>query len=252
MVRRIKKILIMKALDQNAALVLFSGGQDSSIALAWALMRFYKVATIGFDYGQRHSVELQARQAVRERLKTALPSLAGRLGPDTLVDLSAFGRIGETAMTENAEIEMLDTGLPSTFVPGRNLAFLVFAAAHAYRAGTGALVAGMCEADYSGYPDCREDALDAQTQALQLGMDAEFALHTPLMHITKAASWALAEEIGGDAVVEVIVEHSHTCYRGERGVRHPWGYGCDACPACELRKKGWIAYQNGRASAPVS
>jgi len=232
--------------DTKKALVLFSGGQDSAIALAWALDRYSTVETIGFDYGQRHTVELGARRKIRGSIMQAFPDWAARLGADLMVDFAAFGRLGDTAMTREHDIAIADNGLPTTFVPGRNLAFLVFAGAHAYRLGAGALVAGMCEADYSGYPDCRDEALQAQAAALRLGMDFEVSLETPLMHITKAQSWTLAEKLGGEALVAIINEHSHTCYMGVRAVRHDWGYGCGDCPACELRAKGWAGYQASR------
>lgn len=228
--------------DPTSALVLFSGGQDSSIALAWALDRYSRVETIGFDYGQRHSVELDARIAVRCEIGRQFPVWSKRLGEDAVVDLSGFGALSETALTREAAIVIGENGLPTTFVPGRNLLFLITAAALGYRRNLGVLVAGMCEADFSGYPDCRRAALDAQMKAIELGMDAEFALETPLMHLSKAQSWFLAEEIGGEALIDLIVEHTHSCYRGARSVRFEWGYGCGDCPACELRAKGWSAY----------
>jgi 7-cyano-7-deazaguanine synthase len=233
----------MQALNQDKAIVLFSGGQDSSIVLAWALSHFSSVETIGFDYGQRHSVELGARATIRREFLRNFKPWASKFGGDTLVDLGALARLSESALTTDMEIKMAANGLPTTFVPGRNLAFLVLAGALAYRRGAGVLVAGMCQADYSGYPDCRDDALQAQIEALRLGMDADLRLETPLMHLTKADSWALAEKIGGERLVEIINEHSHSCYRGVRSVRRDWGYGCDDCPACALRRKGWEAYR---------
>lgn len=233
----------MRALDQGKAIVLFSGGQDSAIALAWALDRFRVVETIGFDYGQRHLVELEARAALRDAIARGFPHWGARLGGDALADLKGLGALSETALTRETEIALGEDGLPTTFVPGRNLVFLVMAAAYAYRRGAGVLVGGMCEADYSGYPDCRADALAAQTEALRLGMDADFAFEAPLMRLTKAQSWSLAESLGGSALVDLINEYSHTCYLGERGRRHDWGYGCGACPACALRAKGWAAYR---------
>ena len=233
----------MRKLDRQKALVLFSGGQDSSISLAWALDRYQRVETVGFDYGQRHAVELKARLAVRREIGAAFPRWAARLGEDLVVNATGLRDLGETAMTHETEIMLADTGLPTTFVPGRNLLFLTLAGALAYRRDLGVLVAGMCEADYSGYPDCRAETLAAQAEALRLGMDADMTLETPLMQIDKAESWRLAERLGGEALVALINEHSHTCYRGERGARHEWGYGCGACPACELRAKGWAAYR---------
>lgn len=232
----------MQRLDENAALVLFSGGQDSSIALAWALTKYARVETIGFDYGQRHAVELGARTAVRREIDRQFPALAPKLGPDVMVDLSGLCEISDSALTREVEIAMGENGLPTTFVPGRNLVFLTMAAAFAYRRNLGVLVAGMCEADYSGYPDCRRAALDAQMIAIEQGMDATFRLETPLMRLSKARSWFLAEEIGGARLVDMLVEHTHTCYRGVRSQRRDWGYGCGECPSCDLRAKGWSGY----------
>jgi 7-cyano-7-deazaguanine synthase len=224
-----------------AALVLFSAGQDSAACLAWALQRYARVETIGFDYGQRHRIELDQRPILRDRIAALFP--AARLGEDIVVDLTGYGALAESALTANRAIEMQANGLPSTFVPGRNLVFLAVAAAHAYRRGIATLVGGMCETDFSGYPDCRRETLDAMARALTLGLDATVTIETPLMHITKAASWALARDLGGAALVETIVEHSHTCYEGDRVHCHPWGYGCSACPACALRAKGWAEFQ---------
>ncbi len=231
-----------EALNDDGALILFSGGQDSGTALAWALSRFSRVETVGFDYGQRHSVEMQVRQTLLTRIRAFDPAWGARLGPDHIVDLKGLSAIGETAMTADIEIEMTAAGLPNTFVPGRNLAFFVMAGALAYRRGLKVLVGGMCETDYSGYPDCRRDTIQAQEQALRLGMEWDGRIETPLMDITKAESWALVERIGGKGLVELINEHTHTCYRGERGARHAWGYGCGTCPACELRARGWAEY----------
>ena len=222
-----------------SALVLFSGGQDSSVCLAWALERYVQVETVGFDYGQRHAAELVARLRVREQMAAAFPRWAERLGPDHIVDIQSFGAIGETAMTSDRAIETTERGLPSTFVPGRNLIFLTYAAALADRRGLRALVGGMCETDYSGYPDCRRLTLDALEQALNLGMERDFRIETPLMQLTKAQTWDLAQALGGQALVDLILEESHTCYLGDRSRRHAWGYGCGACPACELRARGW-------------
>jgi 7-cyano-7-deazaguanine synthase len=223
----------------ESALVLFSGGQDSATCLAWALERYARVETVGFDYGQRHAVEMQARQTVREGMARVLPRFTDRLGPDHVVDLTGYGRIAESALTAEREIEMDARGLPTTFVPGRNLIFLTAAAALADRRGLDVLVGGMCETDYSGYPDCRRETIDAMARALSLGLDKPVVIETPLMSLTKAQTWALAERIGGPALVELIVEDSHTCYRGDRSERHAWGYGCGACPACELRAQGY-------------
>jgi len=225
--------------SETSALVLFSGGQDSATCLAWALERYDRVETIGFDYGQRHAVEMSARQTVRSEMVNGLPQWADRLGPDHVVDLTGFGAIGETAMTTHRAIEADARGLPNTFVPGRNLIFLVAAAALADRRGLEVLVGGMCETDFSGYPDCRNDTIQAMSQALTLGLAKPSPIETPLMFLTKAETWALAERIGGAALVEMIVEASHTCYLGDRTHRHDWGYGCGACPACELRAAGY-------------
>ena len=226
----------------SSALVLFSGGQDSATCLAWALERYARVETVGFDYGQRHSTEMAARLRVREAMGEALPDLAARLGPDHVIDLTGFGAIGETAMTTERAIEVDERGLPTTFVPGRNLVFLTVAAALADRRGLEVLVGGMCETDFSGYPDCRRDTIDAMQAALSLGLDKPVPIETPLMALTKAETWALADRIGGAALVELIVEESHTCYRGERGDPHSWGHGCGTCPACELRAAGHAAW----------
>jgi 7-cyano-7-deazaguanine synthase len=223
----------------EAALVLFSGGQDSTVCLAWALERYGWVETVGFDYGQRHGVELVARETVRARLIERFPHWASRLGPDHRLDLRGFGAVAESALTANRAIEMTERGLPSTFVPGRNLVFFVYAAALADRRGLPKLVGGMCETDYSGYPDCRRETLDAMQTALNLGMEQGFEIETPLMWLTKAQTWALAKTLGGEPLVDLILEDTHTCYLGERGRRHAWGYGCGTCPACELRQGGY-------------
>jgi 7-cyano-7-deazaguanine synthase len=224
------------------ALVLFSGGQDSTTCLVWALMRFPRVETIGFDYGQRHRVELECRTRIAARLRAEFPEWGARLGDDHLIDLSAFGQVSETALTSETEIAFTESGLPNTFVPGRNLLFFTFAAAIGYRRGLKHLVGGMCETDYSGYPDCRDDTLKSLQATLSLGMDHRVVIHTPLMWRDKRATWELARELGGDTLIELIREESHSCYLGERGLRHVWGYGCGKCPACELRRKGWEAY----------
>lgn len=226
----------------EGALVLFSGGQDSTACLAWALARYVRVETVGFDYGQRHVVEMEARRNVREAIVDRFPDWAVRLGEDHVLDIRGFGAVAESALTADRAIEMTERGLPSTFVPGRNLVFLTYAAALADRRGLRALVGGMCETDFSGYPDCRRDTLDAMESALNLGMDRDFRIETPLMRLTKAETWALARTLGGETLVEITVEESHTCYRGERGVLHPWGHGCGACPACVLRAAGYDAW----------
>lgn len=228
------------------ALVLFSGGQDSSICLAWALQRYAWVETLGFDYGQRHAVELDCRHIVRAELRSAYPDWATRLGDDHLLDLRVLGRISDTAMTQPKAIEMQRNGLPNTFVPGRNLLFFNFAAAVAYRRGLEVLVGGMCETDYSGYPDCRDNTLKALQVALSLGLDAPMVIETPLMWLDKAATWALAESLGGPTLLDIVTEHTHTCYLGERGTRHAWGYGCGECPACLLRRNGFAAFAAAR------
>lgn len=233
----------------ESALVLFSGGQDSTTCLAWALDRFDRVETIGFDYGQRHGVELDCRLIVRDRLPAACPQWADRIGEDHVVDLGVLGAVSDTALTRDVAIELDGEGLPNTFVPGRNLAFLTMAGAVAYRRGLRHLVGGMCETDFSGYPDCRDDTMKAMQVALNLGMDRRFVIHTPLMWIDKTATWELARALGGDALVELIVEDTHTCYLGDRGQRHDWGYGCGDCPACDLRARGWTEYRKLRRPA---
>ena len=227
------------ASSSDSALVLFSGGQDSTVCLAWALKRYDRVETVGFDYGQRHVVELKARDRVRDGFHRAFPDRSARLGPDHLLDIRAFGDIGGTAMTGERAIEVTERGLPSTYVPGRNLVFLTYAAALADRRDVKVLVGGMCETDYSGYPDCRRATLDALETALNLGMERDFQIATPLMALTKAQTWALAKGLGGEALVDLIVQHSHTCYLGARDPLNDWGRGCGACPACELRARGW-------------
>ncbi len=227
------------ATEIQGALVLFSGGQDSTTCLAWALDRFPRVETVGFDYGQRHRVELDCRSKLRHELSAINPTWADRLGEDHTISLSALGEISETALTQDIGIEMESTGLPNTFVPGRNLIFLTFAAALAYRRGLKHVVGGMCETDYSGYPDCRDDTIKALQVALNLGMEKRFVLDTPLMWIDKAATWELASSLGGSRLIDVIVEDTHTCYLGDRGNRHNWGFGCGVCPACDLRAKGY-------------
>jgi 7-cyano-7-deazaguanine synthase len=226
----------------NTALVLFSGGQDSATCLAWALEKFERVETIGFDYAQRHHVELQQRLVVLRELRAAFPAWAAKLGDDHVVDASVISQLGATAMTADIAFEMQENGLPNTFVPGRNLLFLTLAGALAYRRGAQALVTGVCETDYSGYPDCRHATMQAMQQALTLGMDRPLQIETPLMWIDKAATWQIAQDLGGQTLVDLITEHTHTCYMGDRTQRHAWGYGCGACPACELRAAGWQKY----------
>ncbi|WP_034693875.1 MULTISPECIES: 7-cyano-7-deazaguanine synthase QueC [unclassified Acidovorax] len=226
------------------ALVLFSGGQDSTTCLAWALEHFAHVETIGFDYGQRHSVELQARQAVLAALRGQFPHWAARLGADHMVDLAVLGNISDTALTRETEIRMTESGLPNTFVPGRNLLFFNLAAAVGYRRGLHTLVGGMCETDFSGYPDCRDDTLKALQVAVSLGMGQRFTFETPLMWLDKADTWELARAMGGEALVALIVSDTHTCYHGVRDTPHAWGYGCGTCPACELRRNGYERWRS--------
>jgi len=231
--------------DPRKALVLFSGGQDSTACLAWALDRYATVETLGFDYGQRHRIELDCRATLRNELKRRFAQWAPRLGDDHLLDLGLLGRISDTALTAERAIEMQANGLPNTFVPGRNLLFLAFAATLAYRRGASVLVGGMCETDYSGYPDCRDNTLKAMQVALSLGLDQPLTVDTPLMFLTKAQTWGLTQAQGGDALNALIVEHTHTCYLGERGRRHAWGHGCGRCPACELRRRGHDEFLRG-------
>ncbi len=228
--------------DPRRALVLFSGGQDSTVCLAWALQRFTQVETIGFDYGQRHEIELECRQKVRQELRTQFPKWGKRLGEDHVLDLALLGQISDTALTQQREIEMSDSGLPNTFVPGRNLLFLTFAATVAYRRGLNALVGGMCETDFSGYPDCRDNTLKALQVAISLGLDAPMTIETPLMWFDKAQTWSLTERLGGETLIDLVAEHTHTCYVGDRSRRHEWGYGCGLCPACDLRRAGYNAW----------
>lgn len=223
----------------TSALVLFSGGQDSATCLAWALDRFDEVETIGFDYGQRHRIELEVRGQFLGQLREAFPAWAEKLGEDHVLELASLGAISETALTRAGEFALAASGLPNTFVPGRNLLFLTYAAALAYRRGLKHLVTGVCETDYSGYPDCRDDTIKALQVALNLGMESRLVIDTPLMWIDKAQTWAMAEQLGGPALVALMVEATHTCYVGDREHRHDWGYGCGACPACDLRRQGF-------------
>ena len=234
----------MSSIDPAGALVLFSGGQDSTVCLAWALERFARVETLGFDYDQRHRAELEARVRVRERMVALKPIWADKLGQDHVLELAALAAISDTALTREVAIEVDASGLPTTFVPGRNLVFLAFAGVLAYRRGVKHLVAGMCETDFSGYPDCRDDTIKCMQLALNLGMERRFVIHTPLMGIDKAATFALAHEIGGDAFLQVLVEDTHTCYLGDRSQRHVWGYGCGKCPACRLRAEGFAKWMS--------
>ncbi|MEN9630058.1 MAG: 7-cyano-7-deazaguanine synthase [Pseudomonadota bacterium] len=236
---------MLPAMTTDHALVLFSGGQDSTTTLAWALQRYAHVETIGFDYGQRHAVEMDCRPVVLAELRRQFPHWAERLGDDHVLDLHLLGRISDTALTQDKAIEFARNGLPNTFVPGRNLLFLNFAAAVAYRRSISVLVGGMCETDYSGYPDCRDNTLKAMQVALSLGLDTRLVVETPLMWLDKADTWRLAHTLGGQPLVDLIVEHTHTCYQGTRGARHAWGHGCGECPACALRSKGWQAYRGG-------
>ena len=227
----------------ESALVLFSGGQDSTTCLAWALEKFERVETIGFDYGQRHSIEMQCRQDVLDALRAGFPQWAARLGADLVVDVPTLGAISETSLTREAVFRMQADGLPNSFVPGRNLVFLTFAAAVAYRRDIRRIVTGVCETDYSGYPDCRDDTMKAMQVALNLGLERRLVIETPLMWVDKPRTWELAESLGGPAFVELVRTRTHSCYMGDRSHEHEWGYGCGACPACELRKAGWEGFR---------
>ncbi len=235
-------------MNDEGALVLLSGGQDSAACLAWALTLFSRVETVGIDYRQRHRVELRVRQEFLAALRAKFPSWAARLGEDRVLDAGALAAISHTAMIEDVAIEMGENGLPNTFVPGRNILFLTLAAAVAYRRGLRHIVTGVCETDYSGYPDCRDDTIKAVQVALNLGMESRFVLHTPLMWIDKAGTWQLAFDLGGRPLVEMIVEHTHSCYLGEHTTHHDWGYGCGTCPACVLRATGWSRWAGGTAA----
>ena len=228
----------------EAALVLFSGGQDSTTCLAWALERFERVETVAFDYRQRHRIELDQRLVVLEEVRRRFPRWAKRLGEDHFIDMGVLGQISETSLTRDVAFAMEKSGLPNSFVPGRNLLFFTFAAAVAWRRDIRHLVGGMCETDFSGYPDCRDNTIKALQVALNLGMDRSFVLHTPLMWLDKAETWALADTLGGAALVETILDQTHTCYQNSRGHREPWGHGCGECPACVLRKRGFEAWKN--------
>lgn len=233
-------------MTEDNALVLFSGGQDSTTCLAWALDRFDHVETIGFDYGQRHRIELEVRPNVIEGLRV-LSGWGSKLSDDHLIDLSVLGNISQTALTRDVEIAMQSNGLPNTFVPGRNILFMAFAATVAYRRGIKHIVTGVCETDYSGYPDCRDDTMKAVQIALNLGMESKFVIHTPLMWIDKAQTWELADTLGQEALVDLIREETHTCYNGDRTHRHDWGWGCGTCPACDLRAQGFEGFRSRQA-----
>ncbi|MBZ9954295.1 MULTISPECIES: 7-cyano-7-deazaguanine synthase QueC [unclassified Mesorhizobium] len=239
-------------MEESKAIVLFSGGQDSTTCLAWALERFAHVETIGFDYGQRHRVELEVRPQVLGAIRNQFPRWERKLGEDRVLDLSVFGQISDTALTRDVEIAMLANGLPNTFVPGRNLLFMIFAAAFAYRRGAQHLVTGVCETDYSGYPDCRDDTMKAMQIALNLGMDQRFVIHTPLMWIDKAETWRLAQSLGGAVLVDLIRDETQTCYNGNRVDQRDWGYGCGTCPACELRAQGYRQFVERDATPPLT
>ena len=232
--------------QSETALVLFSGGQDSTTCLAWALERFQHVETVAFDYRQRHRIELDQRLVVLDEVRRRFPQRTSRLGEDHFIDMGVLGQISETSLTRNVAFAMEKDGLPNTFVPGRNLLFFTFAAAVAWRRGIRNLVGGMCETDFSGYPDCRDDTLKAMQLALNLGMDTRFVVHTPLMWIDKAATFALAHALGGDSFIDLLVEETHTCYLGDRSRRHDWGYGCGECPACRLRAAGFAKWKGAR------
>ena len=233
--------------NHNRALVLFSGGQDSTTCLAWALAHFDHVETIGFQYGQRHAIELEMRPQLLQKIRRIKPEWNVRLGPDHVLDLSIISQLSQTAMTSEIEIQMQENGLPNTFVPGRNLMFMLSAATLAYRRDLKVLVGGMCETDFSGYPDCRDDSMKALQVAINLGLDTRLRLETPLMWIDKAQTWSLAQQLGGQALIDLIREDTHTCYLGQRGQLHEWGHGCGKCPACELRAQGYQNYQSQHA-----
>ena len=232
--------------QNSSALVLFSGGQDSTVCLAWALSKFDVVETIGFDYGQRHKIELDFRKVILSEFRTTFPEWSDRLKQDHMLNLPTLGQISETSLTRDAHFEMTAAGLPNTFVPGRNLLFFNYAAALGYRRSITTLVGGMCETDYSGYPDCRNNTLQSLVTAISLGMDRLFTIETPLMYIDKAQTWQLAHDLGKDALVDIIIEHSHTCYLGDHTTRNDWGYGCGSCPACELRARGYANWRKGQ------
>ena len=234
------------------ALVLFSGGQDSAVCLSAALERYARVETVGFAYGQRHVIELETRQTYLQKLRAAFPAWGAKLGDDHVLELPTLGRISETSLTRETAIQIGEAGLPNTFVPGRNLLFFTYAAALAWRRGITTLVGGMCETDYSGYPDCRNDTLQTLARALSLGLDKDITIETPLMYVDKAGTWAMAEKLGGIKLVDLIITDTHTCYLGDRAHRHAWGYGCGTCPACELRAKGWEGWKGDNGFNPLN
>ena len=221
------------------ALVMFSGGQDSATCLAWALENYSFVETVGFTYHQKHSVELKCRKSVLQKIGSIRSNWSERLADDHVIDLSIISELGESALTRDMDIKMMENGLPSTFVPGRNVFFFLAAGVLMYRRGISILVAGMCETDFSGYPDCRDETIKAMQNALNLGLEKPLLIETPLMWIDKSQTWKMAKDLGGQNLVDLIVEETHTCYRGERSEKYDWGYGCDNCPACELRKNGY-------------
>lgn len=241
-----QRTLITKAAgaENEKAIVLFSGGQDSATCLAWALRRYKSVETAGFDYGQRHSVELECRKAFLQKLRELDAEFDAKLGPDHMIDMSSLGQISDCALTKDKAIAFEKNGVPNTFVPARNLLFFTYAAAVAYRRGASVLVGGMCETDYSGYADCRDNTLKSLQVSLSLGLDEPIVIETPLMRLDKAQTWELAEALGGKELVELIRRETHTCYLGVRDELHDWGYGCGKCPACRLRAQGWSAYKN--------
>ncbi len=234
--------LLASDAKKRSALVLFSGGQDSTTCLGWALERFGRVETLGVNYGQRHQVELECRQRIRHLIGSIRPDWSERLGPDHVIGLDALGEVADCALTDDRKIAFEESGLPNTFVPGRNLLFFTFAAAIAYRRGIDVLVGGMCETDFSGYPDCRDNTMKSLQVTLSLGLDHPFIIETPLMRLTKAETWSLAEEVGGADFVRLVLEETHTCYMGDHTHRHPWGWGCGECPACRLRAHGWESW----------
>ncbi len=233
-------------MPNTSALVLFSGGQDSAVCLADALGRYDRVETVGFAYGQRHAIELQTRAVMLDKLRAQFPRWDSKLGEDHVLELPTLGRISETSLTRETAIHIGAAGLPNTFVPGRNLLFFTYAAALAWRRGITTLVGGMCETDYSGYPDCRNDTLQTLARALSLGLDKDITIETPLMYVDKSGTWEMAEKLGGQTLVDLIIEDTHSCYLGDRSKRHAWGYGCGTCPACELRAKGWDKWRTAQ------